>query len=235
MKRNKTSIISSLLFALFLSISSCQSHAQSGAETIPVAAYEQKMKENERPQLIDVRTAEEFASEHIAGAKNIDWYQDQFNAEVQKLDPKKPVFVYCKVGGRSAQAADRLVSLGFAKVYNLEGGIMKWKAAGKLQAAKTAKGISLQALQAQIADKPLVVVNFHAQWCAPCKKMEPYFKKWPQAQKNVHLIRLDADENPTVIEALKLDGLPVILVYKNGKETYRHIGFLSEEELLKQL
>jgi phage shock protein E len=77
--------------------------------------------------LLDVRTSEEYATEHIDGAINI-------NVEemIQRLDeiPKdKPIVVYCRSGNRSAEAAQILDSHGFSNIYNL-GGITAWKSAG---------------------------------------------------------------------------------------------------------
>jgi thioredoxin-like negative regulator of GroEL len=66
--------------------------------------------------------------------------------------------------------------------------------------------------------------------------MAPYLTKMQEELKGkIALIRLDADENKTLLETMKLDELPVILIYENGKETWRHLGFLSEEDLRKQL
>ena len=82
-------------------------------------------------QLLDVRTPEEFKSGYIAGAKNLNFYDDDFAQQIAKLDKTKPVMVYCAKGGRSASAAEQLNQAGFSKVYDLTGGMYAWKAAGK--------------------------------------------------------------------------------------------------------
>jgi NAD-dependent DNA ligase len=51
----------------------------------------------------------------------------------------------------------------------------------------------------------------------------------------ITIVRLNADENKTLISDLKLDGLPVILIYENAVLKWKHIGFLSEDDLKKQL
>jgi len=76
--------------------------------------------------ILDVRTPEEWAEGIIAKAEKIDYYSDDFSAEVEKLDKKQPIFVYCKKGGRSSSAADILKEKGFVKIYNLDGGITAW-------------------------------------------------------------------------------------------------------------
>lgn len=82
-------------------------------------------------QVLDVRTAEEFAEEHLAGALNIDVKKDSFMDEVKKaLEKNKKVAVYCRSGRRSANACNLLTKEGYSAV-NLLGGIMKWKEEGK--------------------------------------------------------------------------------------------------------
>lgn len=84
--------------------------------------------ENKNLQLIDVRTPKEFKSGHIANAENIHLYDADFEERIEKLDKNKPVYVYCKSGGRSAEAADILAGKGF-KVVELRGGIEAWEQA----------------------------------------------------------------------------------------------------------
>ena len=82
-------------------------------------------------QVLDVRTPEEVAGGKLKGAKTISWFDADFADHVQtSFDKTKPVLVYCKVGGRSAQAASVMVQKGFTHVYDLKGGITKWIAEG---------------------------------------------------------------------------------------------------------
>ena len=81
-------------------------------------------------QLVDVRTAGEVATGKIADAINIDYNSVDFDALAAKLDPNKPVAVYCKVGGRSARAVKVFQELGFKQIYELDRGIISWNASG---------------------------------------------------------------------------------------------------------
>lgn len=82
-------------------------------------------------QLLDVRTKEEWDEGHLKGATLITVTEEGFLDKAKAaLDPKKGVVVYCRSGGRSAKAAAQLRSAGFT-VYDLDGGITAWKAAGK--------------------------------------------------------------------------------------------------------
>jgi len=78
--------------------------------------------------LLDVRTPEEYAAGHIAGAKLI---PVQVLAEHLNEVPKgKQVYVYCHSGTRSARASKLLTANGFKNIENIEGGIVAWKEAG---------------------------------------------------------------------------------------------------------
>lgn len=74
--------------------------------------------------LIDVRTPQEYAQGHLAGAINIDIEAPTFIDEIKKLDPSTPTFVYCRSGNRSGQAIAIMKKLGFTSLTDLSGGIV---------------------------------------------------------------------------------------------------------------
>ncbi|MFK5983723.1 MAG: rhodanese-like domain-containing protein [Flavobacteriaceae bacterium] len=78
-------------------------------------------------QLVDVRTPEEYKINHLKRSQNICVTSDDFEEKVKTLDKNKPVYVYCKMGGRSANAAKKLQKLGFTKIYDMNGGILLWE------------------------------------------------------------------------------------------------------------
>ncbi len=80
--------------------------------------------------LIDVRTPQEFASGHLENAVNMNYFDGDFYAQLKTLDKNKPVYLYCKSGRRSANAAEKLEDMGFVKIYDLEGGTSNWQAKG---------------------------------------------------------------------------------------------------------
>lgn len=223
---------------LFIGIlfASCQGQSQKSIETIDVKTFAGKLKTTQNPQLLDVRTPEEYAVERIDNAVNVNWNGADFESKASTYDKSKPIFVYCKVGGRSAKAANKLSEMGFKEIYNLDGGIMKWNANGMAKPSDKIIGMCSQEFAELLKSDKKIVINFYAKWCEPCKKMQPYILKMQEEMKGkIAIVRLDADENKTLLDSLKLDGLPVILIYENGKETWRNIGFLSEEDLRKHL
>lgn len=86
-----------------------------------------KQESDQDAIIIDVRTEEEWNFGVIDGAIEIDIYKGgEFLAKINKFDKSKNYFIYCKAGGRSAQACAVMNSLGFVNTYNLVGGILAW-------------------------------------------------------------------------------------------------------------
>lgn len=80
--------------------------------------------------ILDVRTPEEFSAGHIANAININMADSNFSSEVSKLDKNATVAVYCRSANRSAVATNEMAELGFTDMYDMQGGIIDWQAAG---------------------------------------------------------------------------------------------------------
>ena len=78
------------------------------------------------PQIIDVRTADEFELYYIKNAKNIDFLSPGFKQQLEALDRDRPYIVHCQSGERSEKALEVFAELGFRKVYHLLGGLRAW-------------------------------------------------------------------------------------------------------------
>jgi len=86
-----------------------------------------KLQEDENAVILDVRTEDEWNDGIIPNAINIDIYKGQgFIYQVDELDKSKNYYVYCKAGGRSAQACSIMNQMGFETTYNLMGGFSQW-------------------------------------------------------------------------------------------------------------
>jgi rhodanese-related sulfurtransferase len=81
--------------------------------------------------ILDVRTPKDYAAGHIKGSVLIDFSAKDFEAKIKQLDRTKTYLVHCAVGGRSAQACNKMDAFAFPKVVNLLGGIKAWEKAGK--------------------------------------------------------------------------------------------------------
>ena len=88
-------------------------------------AFKNEFKSTKNAVLLDVRTPNEYNGGSIPGSKNMDCTASDFQAKVQKLDPDKTYFLFCRSGGRSGGAVKLMEKMGF-KSFNLVGGISSW-------------------------------------------------------------------------------------------------------------
>ncbi|MEM7187509.1 MAG: rhodanese-like domain-containing protein [Bacteroidota bacterium] len=90
--------------------------------------WREQLAQDNNAEILDVRTAMEVAEGYIPNSRNIDIQNAAgFMEEAKQLDSSKNYYVYCRSGGRSAQACMILNSLGFPNTYNLLGGMMEWE------------------------------------------------------------------------------------------------------------
>lgn len=234
-------IVFSITAILIASITACSS-GQTSKTTLEAKEFQAKINNTENAVILDVRTPEEFNEGHLANSTNINWNDSDAEIKLKGLDPTKTYFVYCLSGGRSSGAANFLRENGFKEVYELAGGIMKWRSASlpeentSTESSVKSDELNTEAYEALLKNDKTVVIDFYAEWCAPCKKMGPYLTEMQNTMSDkVVIIRIDADKNPNLCKSLQVDALPTIYVYKGNEKTFQHIGFLSKEELLKEL
>jgi rhodanese-related sulfurtransferase len=221
--------ISLLLASCF---ASCRSTAQVNA-TLPPAAYQAAIAQG-NVQILDVRTADEYRSGHIANSLQADWRdQGQFKDRTQYLDKNKSVYVYCLSGGRSAAAADYLRQQGFAAVTNLEGGMTAWRAAGlPVEGQPDLPAITENAYAGMVSSGKMVLVDFGAPWCPPCKQMEPIVNDFRKAQQGkVTVLNVDGGAQPALMQRQAVAALPTFILYVDGKEVWRKQGVMTLEEM----
>jgi thioredoxin len=219
---------------------SCSSGQTNGIKTnLSATEFADKIKELPTATLIDVRTPDEFSKGHLANANNYDWNGTEFDNQIAPLDKSEPVFVYCLSGGRSSSAANKMRSDGFLTVYEMDGGIMKWRGANLPETTDNAvvsNGMSKQQFDALLISDKLVLIDFYADWCAPCKKMKPYLEEISKDMADkVVVIRINADDNQALCKELKIDALPVLHLYKDKSLTWTNSGFIDKSEVIKML
>lgn len=122
----KKNIFIACFFVLIYGCS--QGQAQGYYSKLEAREFYDKVNTIQNIQIVDVRTPEEFAEGHIAGAVNVDWKNDDFENQIYKLDKNKPVFVYCMSGRRSAKAVSKMKILGFSNISEMFGGMEAWRA-----------------------------------------------------------------------------------------------------------
>lgn len=229
-------VLSAILFLVTLVLSSCSGSSKTGDYDLDAVSYAEKINQLPNAPIIDVRTSEEFSDGHLRNAKNIDWSGNDFDAEIDKLNKENPVFVYCLSGGRSHSAAEKMRSLGFKAVYELDGGIIKWRAANLPEANVNNGGLTTAEFTQLLNTDKKVLIDFYADWCEPCKKMAPYLEAMKtEMADSVIIVRINADKNQGIAKTLKVDELPTLLLFKNKATTWTHTGFIEKDELVKKI
>ncbi|MES2519866.1 MAG: thioredoxin domain-containing protein [Bacteroidota bacterium] len=232
-------IIFGITFSILLN--NCKSgNSQNNDTTLSAKAFSDKIKALPNAPIVDVRTPDEFSKGHLVNAKNIDWNSNDFSQEISTLDKSKPIFVYCLSGGRSSSAANQMRSEGFTQVYELDGGIMKWRVDNlpettESQAPKVA-GMSKTKFEEELNSDKLVLVDFYADWCGPCQKMKPFLDEISKENTDkVVVLRINADDNQELCKKLKISTLPTLSLYKNKKMVWSKTGFINKQNILVAL
>lgn len=119
------------LVALMVLFASCGASQVKNYKNVNVNKAEEIINTAEDVVVLDVRTPQEFKDGHIENAINIDIFSDDFDAQVEQLDKSKTYVVICRSGGRSANASNKMVTMGFEDIYNVEGGFIAWGGAKK--------------------------------------------------------------------------------------------------------
>lgn len=82
----------------------------------------------------------------------------------------------------------------------------------------------------------LVLVDFTAVWCGPCKMLEPILKELAdQWAGKVHIVKVDVDQNPELAMQYNVMGVPTVMLFRDGKVLERVTGYQPKERLLKVL
>lgn len=235
----KLFIRKALVLSLVLSMGYVSCNSTPKGNKLNPHAFKAALNDKKDEILIDVRTPEEYSEGHLSGALNINWNDPSFSEQMEKLDKTKPVFIYCRSGGRSGQAYQALKSMGFKEVYDMDGGISAWQSAGLKTGndeAPPLQGMNMNDYHNLLETDKLVLVDFYATWCTPCKKMEPFLAEIAtEESEKLSLQRIDADKNSIVAQELNITGLPTILLYKNKKMVWSHVGYIGKEDLLKKI
>jgi thioredoxin 1 len=85
-----------------------------------------------------------------------------------------------------------------------------------------------------IDQKTLVLVDFKADWCGPCKMMTPILKEVKQQLKeSIKIIKIDVDKNQSVAATYQVKGVPTLILFKEGKQVWRQSGVLQANQLVQ--
>jgi rhodanese-related sulfurtransferase len=221
-----------LLIALSILFIACNAQTNMQLNAIE---FESALTKDSTIQLLDVRTSEEFKSGHLKNALWADWNNDQeFERRIGFINKNNPVYVYCLSGGRSASAAAALRKKGYKNVMELKGGINAWRSNNKTVIGESNENnMTIEAYDIAVKKDSIVLVDFGAPWCPPCKTMEPILQDLLKKYNQVHLLKVDGGKDLNILKKYAVTALPVFIVYKNGKEIWRKDGVCTLQELEK--
>jgi len=100
--------------------------AQEGAPKLNPKEFQVESNKKKKNVILDIRTPEETAEGYIEGAVFVDFLAGDFEEEISKMNKKKTYYVYCRSAKRTIPATEKMMELGFKKVYMLEGGLNNW-------------------------------------------------------------------------------------------------------------
>ena len=87
-----------------------------------------------------------------------------------------------------------------------------------------------------INTKVPVLVDFYADWCAPCRAQAPILKQVKdQLGEGVKIVKVDVDKNPALATKYQIRSIPSLLIFRDGQLSWRHQGVASKSELIEQL
>lgn len=208
-------------------------------KTVSPKEFSEELEKNDYNQLVDVRTPGEFKRGHIKNSVNANISDGSFDQKINDLDKDKPVFVYCLSGGRSGRAASILKDKGFTMVYDLDGGINRWRNMGMETTTDTGnkdsgmRGMDKDDFMKLVSNSDkMILVDFNAEWCMPCKKLSPILDKVSSDMaEEIKLVKIDVDENPELSKELQISSIPLMHLYKNGELVWNQLGLTNESNI----
>jgi rhodanese-related sulfurtransferase len=233
-KKMKNKSISALI--ILLSITSL---LQGQNLSLTIKEFAQLLNTSQHPQILDARSPEEFAINHLKNAININ-LKDSAGTEkiISTLNPKYPTFTYSINNGRSIALAKKLVKKGFENVNELPGGLGNWVGAGNPIVTLSKNGLSITNDQFKqlTASNELVLVDYGSKFCGTCRKTALALDSIEnQHASNLKIVRIEFDSNPELVKAQKIVALPSLVLYKNGIEIWNNKGYINYKNLLTSI
>lgn len=82
-----------------------------------------------------------------------------------------------------------------------------------------------------IEEKDMVLVDFYADWCGPCKMMAPILAKVQESMPELTIIKVDAEENPEILKDFSITSIPTFIFYHKGIAKFEAAGFMPQPKI----
>ena len=79
--------------------------------------------------------------------------------------------------------------------------------------------------------KSTVLVDFNADWCGPCRMLGPVIEELAESNKELKVVSVNVDDNSSLAQKYGIMSIPCLILFKDGKEVKRSLGFIPKEEL----
>jgi sterol desaturase/sphingolipid hydroxylase (fatty acid hydroxylase superfamily)/rhodanese-related sulfurtransferase len=195
-------------------------------EALRVDSFHAKVGRQAAPQIIDVRTPEEFAINHLIGAISVDLRKEDHLKELSTLDKARPVFIYAIQNRRSGILAGELRKAGFLEVYELKSGIGSWIGAGYPYYSSVRPGVTLADYKKSISDGGLVLVDIGTKYCGLCRQVKGMIDSLKSQHDPAYkVVEIDLYNDPQLVAALgEVQAVPTVLLYKKDKIVWKRTG-----------
>jgi thioredoxin len=226
-------MLNKVFFICVLLMAACKSNS---SQQVDVKSFHSLLT-TEKPQLLDCRSIQAYDSGHLPGALHIDPLQASKDAVFNTLYKEVPVYYYGTPSNCDALKKE-LSAKGFSNPVEITGGIAQWQAAQfEVQATPVAKLYPNDTIpfDKAIQGNQLVLVDFNATWCKPCRMMQPSIDKIREERsKEVIVYSIDIDQHPEYNQKYQIGNIPLVMMFKQGKQLHRSEGYL-EETMLQNL
>jgi thioredoxin 1 len=97
------------------------------------------------------------------------------------------------------------------------------------------KNITAANWEESVLSQPLVLVDFWADWCAPCKKMSPILEQLESEVPELSVVKINSDENTDLALSMNITSIPTLMLYKNGELVWSKTGAKPKTVLLNEV
>jgi rhodanese-related sulfurtransferase len=205
---------------------------QENHDLISIDAFAAKISKQTNPQIIDVRTPEEFTINHINGAVYVNLKDANHLDALKTFDKTKPVFIYAIQNNRPDILAQELHANGYTEVYELKGGIAAWIGSGNDFYTSVKNNVSAADYKKTLTDNKVVLVEIGTKYCGLCAKAKVIVDSLQDDHNSSYkVIQIELYNSPQLVAELgEVPSVPTLLLYKDGQIVWKRSGLTFDKK-----